>query len=68
MRAPRRSPRHRLEPDLTPQVRDWFRSAGFAEEAFDLSDDKLMAVGSHRLTGQALPFRAGQCLFRFNGQ
>lgn len=60
--------RHRLEPDLTPQVRDWFRSAGFAEEAFDLSDDTFMAVGSQRLTGQALPFRAGQYLFRFNGQ
>jgi hypothetical protein len=59
--------RHRLEPDLTPQVRDWFRSAGFAEEAFGVSDDALMAVGAHRLTGEALPFRAGQYLFRFNG-
>jgi hypothetical protein len=58
--------RHRAEPDLTPQVRDWFRSAGFAEEAFDVSEDTLMTVGSHRLTGEALPFRAGQYLFRFN--
>lgn len=59
--------RHRLEPDRTSQVRDWFRSAGFAEEAFGVSDDALMAVGAHRLTGDALPFRAGQYLFRFNG-
>lgn len=60
--------RHRLEPDLTVQVRDWFRSAGFAEEAFGVSDDALMAVGSHRLTGEALPFRSGRYLFRFSGQ
>jgi hypothetical protein len=60
--------RHRLEPDLTPRVRDWFCSAGFAEEAFDVSDDTLMAVGSHRLTGEALPFQGGQYLFGFNGQ
>jgi hypothetical protein len=59
--------RHRLEPDITPQVRDWFRSAGFSEEAFGLSDDTLMAVGAHRLTGEPLPFQAGQHLFRFNG-
>jgi hypothetical protein len=57
--------RHRLEPDVTPRMRDWFHSAGFAEEAFGVSDDTFMAVGSHRLTGQALPFRAGQYLFRF---
>jgi hypothetical protein len=60
--------RHRREPDVTPRVREWFRSAGFAEGAFDLSADAFMAVGSHRLTGQALPFRAGQYFFRFNGQ
>jgi hypothetical protein len=60
--------RHRQEPDLTPQVRDWFRSAGFAEDAFGVSEDGFMAVGSHRLTGKVLPFRAGQYLFRFAGQ
>jgi hypothetical protein len=60
--------RHRQEPDLTPQVRDWFRSAGFVEEAFGVSEDGFMAVGSHRLTGTVLPFRAGQYLFRFTGQ
>jgi hypothetical protein len=60
--------RHRLEPDVTPRMRDWFHSAGFAEEAFGVSDDTFMAVGSHRLTGQALPFRASQRLFRFSGQ
>jgi hypothetical protein len=60
--------RHRLEPDVTPRMRGWFHSAGFAEEAFGVSDDALMAVGSHRLTGEALPFQAGRYLFRFNGQ
>jgi hypothetical protein len=60
--------RHRLEPDLTVQVRDWFHSAGFTAEAFGVSDDAFMAVGSHRLTGEALPFQAGRHLFRFNGQ
>jgi hypothetical protein len=47
-------------------MRDWFRCAGFAEEAFGVSEDKFMAVGSHRLTGKALPFRSGQVLFRFD--
>jgi hypothetical protein len=60
--------RHRATPDITPRVRDWLRSAGFAEEAFDISADSLMAVGSHRLTGEVLPFRAGRYLFRFNGR
>lgn len=60
--------RHRREPDVTPRVREWFGSAGFAEQVFWVSDDAFMAVGSHRLTGQAQPFRAGQYLFRFNGQ
>lgn len=58
--------RHRKAPDLTPQVRAWFRSAGFAQEDFGVSEDTFMAVGSHRLTGKALPFRPGQHLFRFN--
>jgi nucleotide-binding universal stress UspA family protein len=40
-------------------------AARLAEEAFDLSDDTLMAVGSHRLTGETAPFLAGQYLFRF---
>jgi hypothetical protein len=57
--------RHRAEPDITPRLRDWFRAAGFAEEAFGVSGDGFMAVGAHRLTGQVLPFRAGQHLFRF---
>jgi hypothetical protein len=58
--------RHRKEPDLTPQVREWFHSAGFVEEAFDASEDTLMTVGSHRLTGAAMPFQAGQYLFHFS--
>jgi hypothetical protein len=57
--------RHRRDPDVTPRVRDWFRDAGFAEEGFDTSPDTFMAVGTHRLTGETLPFRAGQELFQF---
>jgi hypothetical protein len=57
--------RHRAEPDLTPQVREWFRSAGFAEEAFDTSPDTFMTVGWHRLTSRPLPFEPGRSLFRF---
>lgn len=52
--------RHREEPDVTPRVRDWFCSAGFAEETFGVSEDTLMAVGSHRLTGnRCLSWLAG---------
>lgn len=57
--------RHRRQPDLTPRLRGWFRSAGFTEEAFGGPDGTLMAVGSHRLVGEAPAFRPGQYLFRF---
>ena len=60
--------RHRRPPDLTPRVRDWFRSAGFTEETFESPAGTFMAVGSHRLTGKVLPFQAGQYLFRFRGR
>lgn len=58
--------RHRQEPDVTPRVREWFRSAGFEEVAFCALPDSMMTVGSNRLVGEALPFRAGQYLFRFD--
>ena len=60
--------RHREEPDLTPRVRQWFQSAGFTEEAFASPEGTLMGVGSHRLSGEARPFEAGQYLFRFIGR
>ena len=42
--------RHRRPPDLTPQIRAWFASAGFEEIAFDaLETSALTSVGVHRL-------------------
>ena len=50
--------RHRRQPDLTPQVRAWFISAGFDEVAFDALDagawsgvgvNRLRAAGPGRL-------------------
>jgi predicted RNA methylase len=57
--------RHRAPPDLTPSICSWFSEAGFREEAFDVSNDGLMAVGAHRLTGEAAGLMPGQRLFTF---
>jgi hypothetical protein len=41
--------RHRLPPDLTPQLRTWFTTAGFAEVAFDaLPGPGLAGIGVAR--------------------
>jgi hypothetical protein len=38
--------RHRRPPDLTPQIRQWFASSGFAEVAFDaVETSTLIGVG-----------------------
>ena len=43
--------RHRRPPDLTPRIRAWFASAGFAEIAFDaLETSASTSVGAHRLS------------------
>ena len=43
--------RHRRPPDLTPQVRAWFRASGFDEVAFDIPDRTVtgVSVGVGRL-------------------
>ena len=42
--------RHRRPPDLTPQLRAWFREAGFAEVSFSSPEDApRTAVGAGRL-------------------
>ncbi len=42
--------RHRRPPDLTPQIREWFASSGFAEIAFDaLPTSSQIGVGAGRL-------------------
>ena len=58
--------RHRRPPDLTPQIRAWFASAGFGEIAFDaLKTSALTSVGVHRLVrGPAAGLPAGR-LFTF---
>lgn len=58
--------RHREPPDLTPTVRSWFAANGFTEVAFDFEDGHEYGVGTHRLTGQPLPYRDDVRLFGFN--
>ena len=42
--------RHRRPPDLTPQIREWFTAAGFAEIAFDApGTGTMVGVGAARL-------------------
>jgi hypothetical protein len=42
--------RHRLPPDLTPQVRAWFAASGFEELAFDAPESSmLIGLGANRL-------------------
>lgn len=57
--------RTRREPDLTPQLRQWFKLAGFVEEAFDAPSDVLFSVGLHRLVNSPQPLRAQDRLFQF---
>lgn len=59
--------RHRRAPDVTPAIRDWFTENGFVELAFDVAEDFLFGVGTHRLTGPALPYRRDVRLFDFIG-
>lgn len=56
--------RHRREPDLVPQICDWFAGQGFSLSY--LSDAGLKAgVGMHRFAGQPRPLRAGSRMFAF---
>ncbi|HEY0697695.1 MAG TPA: SAM-dependent methyltransferase [Micromonospora sp.] len=57
--------RTRQAPDLTPALRGWLRSAGFAEEAFHAPDDVLFSVGVHRFTGVPRPLDTSGTLFSF---
>jgi hypothetical protein len=58
--------RHRREPDLTPQIREWFRASGFAEVAFETPNtDGLMGVGVHRLATPPARGLPSEPLFTF---
>ena len=58
--------RHRRAPDLTPQIREWFRASGFEEVAFEAPDtDALTGVGVNRLPISEVPDLPGEPLFAF---
>jgi hypothetical protein len=57
--------RHRKEPDATPQIRQWFIEAGFAEVSFDAPDDAMFSVCVNRLVRPPEPFKPGERLFTF---
>ena len=52
-------------PDRTPEIRTWFAGNGFAEIGFDSEPGFHYGVGTHVLTGPALPFDPGLKLFEF---
>ncbi len=57
--------RHRVAPDLTPQVRSWFAEAGFEEVAFISPGENRFAVGVHRLVRSPMAFAPDRQLFTF---
>jgi hypothetical protein len=59
--------RHRLPPDLTPSIREWFQRAGFEEIGFEAPEDTLVSVGANRLRGDPRPLELGVRLFDFVG-
>ena len=59
--------RHRRAPDLTPQIREWFRASGFEEVAFEAPDtDALTGVGVNRLPTSSETDLTGDSLFAFH--
>jgi len=61
--------RHRHPPDLTPAIREWFGSAGFAEVSCEAPPDPyVMTVGRERLGATPrVKFDPGARLFDFIG-
>jgi ubiquinone/menaquinone biosynthesis C-methylase UbiE len=57
--------RGRVEPDLTPTIRRWFREAGYRELTFTPIPGTTASVGAVRLRDPPRPFRAGVRLFTF---
>lgn len=57
--------RARRAPDLTPAIREWFREAGFTEEAFHAPDDVRFSVGVHRFEGTPRPLDVTGSIFTF---
>ena len=59
--------RHRLDPDLTPTIREWFGDAGFGELHFDAPSDDWFTVGVHRLRKEPQVLEPATRLFDFVG-
>ena len=58
--------RHRRAPDITPQIRAWFRASGFEEVAFEAPDtDALTSVGVNRLPTSSATDATSDSLFAF---
>jgi hypothetical protein len=58
--------RHRLPPDITPQVRAWFAASGFDELAFDATGpDTVQGLGANRLRRPAIAGLPDRPLFTF---
>jgi len=59
--------RHRLPPDITRQIREWFEYCDFEEIAFEGSDENFpIAVGAHRFSGRPRPLEEGKTIFTFD--
>ena len=58
--------RHRREPDLVPQISDWFTARGFAE-VWVTDPSVEYAVAAHRQLADPPPVAAGVKLFTFVG-
>jgi hypothetical protein len=56
--------RHREEPDLVPQICEWFEARGF-ERVWVSDRDAGFGVGVHRFTGEPQPLVPGRTLFSF---
>ncbi|MBM7798443.1 hypothetical protein JOE57_001364 [Microlunatus panaciterrae] len=57
--------RHRREPDLTPQIRSWFRTAEFEEVCFVSPGNDSWSVGVHEFAGTPQPLDANAHWFTF---
>jgi hypothetical protein len=58
--------RHRREPDLIPQICEWFAAEGF--ELIGVSEPATRwGVGAHRFAGTPRPLPAGEPMFTFVG-
>jgi SAM-dependent methyltransferase len=58
--------RHRREPDLVPNIMDWFAAAGFAPVWLSEKSDGY-GVGVHRFAGVPAALRPDETLFSFVG-